>query len=749
MRNKGAIGILLTLSLLLTSSAANAFYAETIYLYGSGPMIKDALEGMKLLMFDTYYRRIFVDIALVSFIFVIFGQALNQMRGWDKTIGYLIGCVVLAGFMFNSTMDVYIEDPVNGFGGTDGLVQDVPVGLALPAVLTSGLGRAMTEAIENYFMTIPFSNYSFPGVGTLSHGNRFNFLAKMVKDRGEYRLLDPVINRNFRAFVDECVVYRLFTGDLTMSGLVHSQDVWSDLRSLDEARLVTYTAVAPPGSVSPGWMGNPEQLITCANAYTKIGSDISDYVPFLLGKSISVWKSTDVASFMDDAIHDSAAWLSQTAQPSGAELVARAAVMNTFWDSTKDVAGQLEDKGLAAQAAMATASQAQTSSWMIAVDVFANSIGYLLTLLQAFIFCCTPIVVLLILIPGAGLKMGGNFLQIMGWFAMIQPMMAIVNYLITANLRIEYASLYTELPTLGSLPAMSEYGAKMMAAGNFMATIVPILAWGMVKTAQMGMTSAIQSATNPKAADKAGMDAASGNMNLDNQSVNNASMNQQTYAGHTVTGPSTSTQNAGVGMADQPANMGGLSPKAGGTSVNPMASYNEGAGRGTTSGRNWQFGDTNTHGDSGTHSRGSSSTFGTSATGAHSISGGKESRVSEGAANDAASQKALSLVRGSGSKVGATQSERQEVGLEGELNLAGAARAVGRVLGGKKGKQCWGWRRGDWCSGPGKCPSRRELYRRRRRLSFCWSSNSRDARGSRRTTAWQWKRRRKGEHGYW
>lgn len=546
-----------TLLLLATSAHAAESTPFTVWLYGSGEAIVESLEAIKMMLKDRGFYSILTFIVLTSFLGIGAGAGLRLTNKWERTLAYLFAVLIFQTVFFQVKIDISVEDPVNGFGGEAGLVQDVPIGLALPAVVISEAGRGLTELIETYFT---FAGY--PEYATMTGSNQFNFIPQLMEDAAKARITNPIVAGNVRNFIQDCTVPRLFTGELSINEVYTSTDVWNTIQTADQARLTLVTESTSSSDTT--------ELKKCSEAWTTIRDQVDVYVGAQLSTQGSTWKNTEVFSFMDGAIASSAAWLTGAAAGSGSDLVKRAAVANTFYDSRKQIAA-VGGTGLIDQVAIEEAVAAQEKGWIIGAKVFARTIGYFFTVMQAFVFAMTPIVLLLVLVPGLGPKIGLNYLQIMIWLALWQPLLAIVSFLTATFLRGEIGDILASGVSLTTLPLLSERAARLVAAGNFLGTTVPMLAWGIVKTGQMGITQFIGDAAGPGHANRAAASAAAGNVNLDNQSIGNASMGKLNYQHSLTDGTAASSFARGEGSLLTTQDFGGLQRSAhgqgGGTDV--------------------------------------------------------------------------------------------------------------------------------------------------------------------------------------
>ncbi len=189
---------------------------------------------------------------------------------------------------------------------------------------------------------------------------------------------------------------------------------------------------------------------------------------------------------------------------------------------------------------IAQAEQAQKTSWFTAARVFDNMMGYVYTTLQAFIFAIVPIVIIALMVPGLGRPIFTNYAQILVWMTLWQPMLTVVNYLITLFGQGQVGTTMA----LGSGISMSNKYAfqtstnDLMLAAQFLGTSVPLLAWGLVK-GSMAFTEFISHGIGSSMAQQAGASASTGNLSMGNMSMDNTSMNKYNTAMSSAVGAQT------------------------------------------------------------------------------------------------------------------------------------------------------------------------------------------------------------------
>lgn len=177
--------------------------------------------------------------------------------------------------------------------------------------------------------------------------------------------------------------------------------------------------------------------------------------------------------------------------------------------------------------AVAQGKQEMVSGWATAAAIFKEMSGYLYAVLQALVLAMGPLVIIAMFIPGTGLKLVGSYMQVAVWLALWQPLLSIVNYIVLLYSQAQSTAVLDGSSgfTMQNLPVVSEFTSRMILAGSFMATLVPLFAWGMVKGG-MAVTDLITRGLSNQIMSQAGNVAATGNVTLGNESMDDNTIDQ-------------------------------------------------------------------------------------------------------------------------------------------------------------------------------------------------------------------------------
>jgi hypothetical protein len=543
-----------------------------LYVYGNGPAISAILTAIKLMIIpssgSSSFQWLLLFLATAGFLSMAVKAGFDPAKNFLKMFAYLLVVWMVTYLTRGASSNVNVMDPVTNYSS---IVEGVPALVAVPASIISQVGYFLTLQIEQNFQ-MP-NNADSAGLN-LSSGAEYNLFAKMIGDSTQYTIQDPDLKRSMAAYMSDCVVAAVARGQMPVSVLMSSPNLMQDLsaatnqaimtryyltelQSETSAQISAGTFIGPTcGGASASTVGNTignsgfqttspglGVLVTCQQAYTCLMADMPVMASALQQASASQWQSAGVTVPFDTAMSSAIALAGasgganqQSGYASPEDFILQKAMVSSATGAFRSAATQVGNNEIMMATSLAQAEQSQKSSWVTATEIFKNMMGYVYTVLQAFIFAMVPIVVICLMIPGMGGAIFVNYVQILVWLTLWTPMLAIVNFLIeifgSSSLG---TSLGTDGLTLGNSALVSEQANNLQIVAEFMGTLVPLMTWGLVKGA-MAFTEFISHGIGSSFATQAGAQAATGNMSMGNIGMDNTTMNKYNTARSIATG---------------------------------------------------------------------------------------------------------------------------------------------------------------------------------------------------------------------
>lgn len=529
----GLAGSALAAGNTIAAPGLGANSAWTVYAFGNAQAVSDAFRALANFASSSTFQSIVSMIAVIGVLGVGLSGGFNPAVA-RKFIGYVVG-VFLVSYVFfgvnNGGPLVVNVEVIDTVDMTWKAPVTVPAVVGIPASIISSAGYKITHAIE--------ASFAIPTELKMSNGAPFNLAASMIADASQARITDPALAASLAYYVQDCFTVGVAQGTLSAATLVNSTNFLSDIQFDSKVILVNTLLQAPKGT--PG-------LVTCTDAYTLIknainatGSGAADFL-----KDASAWSKTPAVSVINAAADSTAQWATNNGITDGGSMIKQAAVLSAFRGAYSQASAQTGNSEFLTGIAMSQATEAQRTSWITGAEIFNKTMGYIFAIIQVFVYAITPLVLCAALVPGLGLALLKNFSQILLWLAIWQPMLAIVNFIVISMQQADLGGALNNAGsygfTLQNMGIITERTANLRAAASFVGTMVPALAWAMVK-GSVDFSRVIGSAVGENFAQGAANTMATGNYSLNQASMDSFTANKHSTAatgawgsGHTTNG---------------------------------------------------------------------------------------------------------------------------------------------------------------------------------------------------------------------
>lgn len=524
----------------VASAATDAF---TVYAYGSGNVLRQIFSGMKGIVDDAGYRMMILTLLLLTMIFALTKGYLFGKPSAMPIVGLILGAFAVQIFVLSdaSTVDIHIEDQVNA---EDYLVEDVPLVMAGAAALTSEMSRYMVKLVEAFYMG------SLPPDMLISNNNTYNFANKIAAGMRDIAITEPMTKATFNSYVRDCVVPEMYQGRIQLDELMNGkpENFWGTIKANNRARMSMCfqqcKGIAAGDSCAPAECPNPYSntaaasltpnaknwregmMVPCPDGHAALEARITGMIGATAFNRLGNTMLRDT-SLLDGVISSTLTHVTGVTGATGSEHFVRAGMMNMFRESSANVISNGGGEGLIQVMGIEQAKAVQRSNWMVAAEVFSESVAYLWAALQAFIFAIFPVAIMLFLFPGLGGKAMAGYFGLIAWISLWMPFLAIINYLSISWLVEDIRQLAMEPMSYGALIMTSDAGSNMQAITNFLGTMVPVLTYGMVRGGEFALTSFVENAGSaPQVSQSAAKDIAGKSYSYGSIAANNVGMNK-------------------------------------------------------------------------------------------------------------------------------------------------------------------------------------------------------------------------------
>lgn len=591
--------------------------AWTLYVFGSARVIQELFMSIKMLVAPDIGSSGFITlmylVAIVGFFVLAVAAGFDPGKNFMRMFTYIL---VVWGVVFSTTKlkaDLHIIDKVGNTAPE--VVTGAPALIVIPASLVSQVGEYFSRSVETYF--------SIPGSFKMSNVGQFNLFATMLADSTQFKIKDEGISKTMSSYAGDCIVPAIARGQFkgpvktvqsygdalinpgvpvtteTMAygyeALMKTTDLMKTYESANSPAILTKYYPANGGKNADGsasnWrstLGLPDSVIgtptnsadfgvvvPCEASYKALKNDIDMHANSLLTASGKAWGAAGGNQLYSTLFTDMLSSASSTEGPSS--YIRQKALLYEMNNSFKGAAMMAGNSEILQTLSIAQAEQQQKSMMVSAFSVFNNMMGYMYTVLQAFLFGMAPIIILAMLVPGLGKSILVNYMQVLIWLALWTPLLGIVNYIITLFGQYDVSQVF--LSAGGGLnksndALVSEKANNLIIAGQFLGTLVPMISWGIIKGA-MAFTEFINHGIGSQFAAQAGATAATGNYSLNNASADNLSMNKFSTQMSSAVGAGPVQAGLGAGATDLISKTGGSGYEQAGQRANPTRQLSE------------------------------------------------------------------------------------------------------------------------------------------------------------------------------
>lgn len=534
----------------------------SLHVMGNGSTIASVMESIKMVINPSMgggsFKLLLLFMAVTGFCILAIQAGFNPSQNLFKMFGYVLVVWIVSFASTSLTANVMVRDKVTQ---RDYVVTNVPAIVALPSSIVSEVGNWLTETIQQA--------YSTPDAFSLTKGG-FNLFNKMKQDLDSYVITDQNLKRAMTAYIADCTIPAMAKGDMSGNDLLSSPNLVKTLEKAASEVALTHYYIPVTDTSATGGSTNRSGIkdalvITCKDAYGRLKTDLDAHASQLMDSASKQWASTGVMSPYENVMQS---WMEAAhlgtdsggaaySRPTG--LMLQKSLINTMSGDFRQAAIQSGNNEVLMGQAISQAEQSQKSGWVTSAMIFQNMMGYVYTTLQAFIFGIVPIMVVALMIPGLGKKIFVNYGQILIWLTLWEPMLSIVNYLVTLfgmqDIQTVMATGNSGFNMVNSW-LVTEQGNNLTIAGSFLATMVPLLCWGLVN-GSMAFTEFISHGIGSSFAMQAGAQAATGNVSLNSMGMNNLNSNKFDNAQKSTVGNQSVMAFENAGTMTTVNNMGG------------------------------------------------------------------------------------------------------------------------------------------------------------------------------------------------
>jgi conjugal transfer mating pair stabilization protein TraG len=497
-----------------------------VYAYFNVDQLATLMDGIAAITASGDFLDVFRLVAMLAFVVFIAGMATGKSQDPLEFFRWLMIVVMVHSVLLVPKADVILIDRTGTAPPT--VRANVPIGLAFFASVTSHVGDALTRVFETVF-ALP-DDLQFQRNGIMFGNTVLVDTLQTVPTNTTFR--DDLVS-----FINSCTYYDIINGRISQDVFARSDDAWSMMANTSNT-LSARISTSPSGSM------------VCAAAYgdlnTRWGAEITQTMQ-TRGRVLNPQAVTNAAAgaALSAQIASTYTKLTNIAK-SSTDMLRQNMTLNSVRDSQMISAQRLDAPSAAiVGAAQAQAEMTANTNYLTMARVAERAAPVIRNVIELICYAVFPLIILLLVVAGehAG-KLFKAYLMSLVWVQLIPMLYAILNFAMTTASRTALVGIAESTTTsaavnLVNIGQMSQRGLSESAIAGFLTLSLPVIAYALVKTGEIGGSALFNAAMSPAkgAGDGAAGSVATGNISQGNVSLDTLASNN-VNSNHYDTAPS-------------------------------------------------------------------------------------------------------------------------------------------------------------------------------------------------------------------
>ena len=470
--------------------------SNSIYTYGGGEALFQVLNGVAMIFNHPVTTDLLKLTTLMGISWAAY-QGILQNSVLPK-LSWVIKYSLVTALFIVPKGTLYIHDSV--YKTVPQKIDNLPIGLILPASFFSNIGYGMTKLFDQAFADVGSLEYT-------KYGQSFG--AALISQARNFKIQDASFRENMEGFIDGCVLNDVMYGyKYTASELRDSTNIWELVSSnASNIKMFNYR----DGK-------NGRSLVTC-KAGAKL---ISDYWRTDIDKLAGKFSKTIFGKYGGAKKSNSN---DANSNDLGKMFINNVKVASSIYKKDSNASQTLKQlmminamNDIPMSYGAVRAKQQQQESWMITGQIARESLPLLHSVFAALIYASFTLIVGMLVLP-SGMKILGNYIGLLLWIETWPPLFAVINLISNLSGKM-YGGDFTKI-TMNDASQIISHNNQIGVVASGLMIVLPYLSYNIIKG---GAGSFVHLAgqilgSSQGAASAAASEVVSGNRSLDNKTM--------------------------------------------------------------------------------------------------------------------------------------------------------------------------------------------------------------------------------------
>lgn len=469
-----------------------------IYSYGGGEALFKVLSGIAMLYNSDISKDFIYMMTFVGVTWAAFQGAIQN--SFTPKLSWMVKYALITSLFITPTAKLVVTDVVYK---TRYPVDNLPIGLVLPASVFSGIGYSITESFDQAFSDIG-DHLAYTKYGQ-------NFGASLISQARNFKIQDSGFRENIEGFIDNCIIYDVMVGSkYSASDLRDSTDIWGLVsENASSIRMFNYRGKNK---------GDGRKLETC-RAGVKL---LNDYWKTDIDKLADRYGSSIFGKYGAKAAQSMENSHSQTLSKAFESNISAVTQLYSKNSNATSTLKQIMMINAMADIPMSygavKAKQQQQESWLISGQLAREILPTLHAVFAALIYASFILIIGMLVLPN-GFRTLGNYFGLLIWIETWPPLFAVLNLLTNVSAK-TFGGDFSAI-TMNNASQIISHNNNISVVASGMMMVLPYLSYNLLKG---GAGQFVHLANQVMGSSQGAVMAASSEVTSGNRSLDNVSM---------------------------------------------------------------------------------------------------------------------------------------------------------------------------------------------------------------------------------